>query len=77
MYLYQDLHPKFSFVCFIYCISAIIESLSEPYIAKNILNFNYSIYAKAEGNALFIKTILLYFLFQINWFDPLVNFGVC
>jgi len=60
----------------LYCLSSIIESATEPLIAKNILNFDYSITAKTEFISVFLKTLMLFLLTKYKIFDDLLNFGV-
>ena len=76
MYMYSHLHPNFGFMIVLYCLSGIIESSAEPFIAKNILNFDYSITAKTEFISVFMKTLMLFLLTKFKIFDELLNFGV-
>jgi len=54
----------------------VIESGAEPYIAKNILTFNYKIFGQSEAIALFIKTIFLYILIEFQLAHPLISFAL-
>ncbi|CAD8161452.1 unnamed protein product [Paramecium octaurelia] len=71
----------FAKTAFLYGISAIIDGASEPYAVQWVIQLKLNVVAKAEGLAVFMKTIVLYILlgkytrefFQI---ETVVGFGI-
>ena len=43
-------------------VAALVENLCEPYYVAMLLKMEFSQRAKAEGMAIFVKSVLIYFL---------------
>ncbi|CAD8125953.1 unnamed protein product [Paramecium sonneborni] len=72
---------NFAKTAFLYGISAIIDGASEPYAVQWIIQLKLNVIAKAEGLAVFIKTIVLYILLgkytrEIFQIETLIGFGI-
>ncbi|KRX01069.1 hypothetical protein PPERSA_00817 [Pseudocohnilembus persalinus] len=77
-YLYSGLNQQFYTSCILFGLGAALETYGEPFLVKSILQFDYSVQAKAESLSLFIKTIVLYILEsnKSTFHSTLINFGI-
>ena len=60
--LYAHMHPSFTLTMGLYGGASIIESLTEPFLVRPILNFDYSVFAKSEFLSGFYKNFIKKFI---------------
>lgn len=53
---------SFNLSIFLTVMASVVESLSEPYYVRMLLNMEFGVRAKAESVAIFNKTVLIYLL---------------
>jgi hypothetical protein len=76
--LFFEKFPSHFFDCLtMYTIGVIFEAACEPYLVKDILNFQYKTASFSVAIATLLKILVLFLLESFKVFPTLINFGIC
>lgn len=76
IYLYQSYGNNFIRCVYLYSLAGLIESSTELFHVRNLINQNYNHQTKLETLSLFLKNICLFILIRSHICSHLLSFGI-